>query len=239
MSNQILKPPYFIELLTRDQHLKARHRFENLPISIGRSYDNDLILDDPYIAPNHAIIEMTESGELHIRDLGSENGIVSKGKRQPTISLDGSTVRLGHTNMRVRHAGFQIEKTLTDKASHGWEGWPPAIAGLLMITLSALVSVWLGAAEKFSLISAIAAISMVLTMVLMWLGICYPHHCWWQLTIWPTCFHCRLCHYCSGLLEYHQRSFCLCLFTVLLNLVWQPYCDCDCCRHGVFPSDDN
>jgi len=57
MSYQTVKPPYFVELLTRDKHLKTRHRFEQLPIRIGRSYDNDLILDDPYIAPNHAILK--------------------------------------------------------------------------------------------------------------------------------------------------------------------------------------
>jgi hypothetical protein len=170
MSKPMLKPPYFVELLTRDNALKSRHRFEQLPIRIGRGYDNDLILDDPYIAANHAAIEMTESGDIHIRDLDSENGIVLKGKRQSSTLLDGNTIRLGHTNMRVRHAGFQVEKTLTDRASHGWEGWPPTIAGFLMITLSALVSVWLGTTEKFSFIGAIAAVSFVLMLVLIWCG---------------------------------------------------------------------
>jgi FHA domain-containing protein len=170
MSNQMLKPPYYIELLTRDKHLKTRHRFEQLPIRIGRAYDNDLVLDDPYIAPNHAIIEMAESGSIQIRDLDSENGVVSQGKRHPVIQIDDHIIRLGHTNMRVRHAGVEVNKALTDKASHGWEGWPPAIAGLLMIILSTLVSVWLGTSEKFSMLSAIATISLILMMVIIWSG---------------------------------------------------------------------
>lgn len=174
MSNSIMTPnltaPYFIELLTRDKSLKARHRFAQLPITIGRGYDNDLILDDPYIAPHHAVIEMTASGVVHMRDLNSENGIVSQGKRQYTLPIDERAIRLGHTNIRIRHAGSAVAKTLTDKASHAWEGWPPAITGLLMLAASAFGSAWLSASEKFSPLSAISIISMLVMMAIIWSG---------------------------------------------------------------------
>jgi hypothetical protein len=170
MNQDMIKPPYYVELLTRDKSLKTRHRFEALPIRIGRSYENDLILDDPYIAANHALIEMSEEGHLQISDLNSENGLVVNGKKQTQITLDNHIVRLGHTNLRVRHAGSQVANALLDKAAHRWEGWPPAIAGLLLVFFSVLGSTWLNASESFSLISAMAVISLVLFLILLWCG---------------------------------------------------------------------
>ncbi|HSR02283.1 MAG TPA: FHA domain-containing protein [Methylophilaceae bacterium] len=170
MNQDAIKPPYYIELLTRDKNLKARHRFEKLPIRIGRSYDNDLILDDPYVAANHALIEISEDGNLQICDLNSENGLVVNGKKQSQITLDNHVARLGHTNLRVRHAGSKVAKALVDKAAHRWEGWPPAITGLLLVFFSVLGSTWLNASESFSMISAIAVISLIVFLILLWCG---------------------------------------------------------------------
>ncbi len=170
MNQQSIKAPYFIELLTRDKNLKERHRFEALPIRIGRSYNNDLILDDPYIAAHHAIIEMAEDGDLQIRDLNSENGLVVNGKKQSQITLENHIIRLGHTNLRARHAGSQVANALLDKVAHRWEGWPPAIAGLALVFLSILATTWLNASEGFSFISAMAVISLILFLILMWCG---------------------------------------------------------------------
>lgn len=170
MSQSTTKPPYYVELLTRDKSLKTRHRFASLPIRVGRSYDNELIIDDPYIAANHAVIEMTVEGSLQIRDLSSENGIIADGKKQENFLLEDHIVRLGHTNLRVRHAGFEVEKTLLDKAAHQWEGWPPALVGLALITLTALGETWLSSFESFSTITAISAVSLLLFLVLLWCG---------------------------------------------------------------------
>jgi FHA domain len=170
MNQDVITPPYFVELLTRDKNLKARYRFDALPIRIGRSYDNDLILDDPYVAANHALIERSVDGSLQILDLNSENGLVVDGKKQSQIILDNHVVRLGHTNLRVRHAGSQVANALLDKAAHRWEGWPPAIAGLILVFFSVLGSTWLNASESFSFISAIAVISLILFLILLWCG---------------------------------------------------------------------
>lgn len=170
MNQSLIKAPYFIEQLSRDKSFKERHRFTQLPIHIGRSYDNDLILDDPYIAENHAIIEMSEEGKLQIRDLNSENGLVSEGKKQSKIDLEDGIIRLGHTNIRVRHAGFQVKKALLDTASHRWEGWPPAIVGILLVLLSTLGATWLSSSENFAIVAAIASISMVIFLLFVWCG---------------------------------------------------------------------
>ncbi len=167
-----MNAPYFIEVLARNGDVKSRHRFDQLPIRIGRGYDNDLILDDPHIAPMHACVELTESGSLNLRDLSTQNGIVQNGKRESIIALSDNIVRLGHTNLRIRDAAFKVEQELADKSSYGWEGWPPALAGMVMIALSSLISVWLANTEKFSAISYLLATALIFTIVIIWCG------CW-------------------------------------------------------------
>ncbi|HEY1226492.1 MAG TPA: FHA domain-containing protein, partial [Ramlibacter sp.] len=73
--------PWTIETLARNGDVLQRSRIDTLPIRIGRGYDNDLILDDDYVAASHALIELDPAGRLLLRDLGSRNGIVHRGRR--------------------------------------------------------------------------------------------------------------------------------------------------------------
>ncbi len=58
--------------------LTAKGRFEheiNKPyIAIGRSKDNDIIIDDLSVSRKHAILEVDETGKLFLTDLNSSNG---------------------------------------------------------------------------------------------------------------------------------------------------------------------
>ena len=57
--------PCFVEVLDRSGALTARHRIIGLPVRIGRGYDNDVIVDDPFLAPQHFAIELRpEDGAL-------------------------------------------------------------------------------------------------------------------------------------------------------------------------------
>lgn len=160
---------FFVEVLASKDEVRHRHQVNALPIRIGRAYDNDFILDDPHTAAHHAIVELDEDGNLRMRDLGSHNGIVHQGKRLPHISINGNTVvRLGHTNLRVRAADFQVADELADKTIHGWEGWPPALSGLTIIALLAALSTWLGDVSKFETIRYLMAITYVLSGALVW-----------------------------------------------------------------------
>src|SRR5206468_1409569 len=120
------------------------HRVAALPIRLGRGYDNDVIVDDDYAAPAHAVAEADASGRLVLRDLGSKNGIVHKRKRQHSIALSGDTVvRIGHTSIRIRPAAYPVAPELVDRTLHGWEGALPGAAGVLLIGLFALFARWI------------------------------------------------------------------------------------------------
>jgi hypothetical protein len=63
-----------VELLpAHSNHVERRYVFENGKVTIGRSYSNNIILDDPFVSPEHLLIER-RNGYFQVTDLASENG---------------------------------------------------------------------------------------------------------------------------------------------------------------------
>lgn len=166
-----MKAPYFIETLARNGDVLHRHQVAGLPIRLGRGYDNDFILDDAHAAPAHAVIESGADGRLVLRDLGSKNGVVYRGKRLGSIELTGDTViRMGHTSLRVRGADFPVPPELVDRTMHGWEGALPGLVGMLLIGIVALLTVWLGDTGPFQLSRYLQALAYGVAAGLVWGG---------------------------------------------------------------------
>lgn len=163
--------PWFVETLARNGDVLHRHQVGALPIRLGRGYDNDYIVDDPYAAPRHAVV-LEEDGKLVLRDLGSRNGVVHRGKRVQQIALDGDTVvRLGHTSLRVRAAGFAVAPELLDRTRHGWEGILPGTLGMLLVGVVSVFLMWLVDTQEFELIRYVQAFAVGATAALLWSGI--------------------------------------------------------------------
>jgi len=167
-----MKGPYFIETLARNGDVLHRHRVADLPITLGRGYGNDFILDDAHTAAHHAVVEAAADGGLAIRDLGSQNGIVIHGKKLRTSAIDGTTVlRLGHTRLRIRDADYPVEPEVTDTTMHAWEGGAPALAGLALIALFTGVEEALSDAANFQAVRYLLVIASGLGVGLVWSGI--------------------------------------------------------------------
>ena len=167
-----MSAPFFVEVLSRNDEVRHRHQVNALPIRIGRAYDNDFIVDDPHVAPHHALIYLTAEDGLAMRDLGTHNGIICKGVRQREMPIDGNTVfRLGQTHLRVRSADFPVSAEIPDKTIYGWEGWPPALAGLVLIALVTTFSTWLDDTEKFKALRYLTGIAGMLAVGMVWCGI--------------------------------------------------------------------
>ncbi|CAN7637847.1 MULTISPECIES: FHA domain-containing protein [Duganella] len=167
-----MKAPYFIEILARNGDVLHRHKIAGLPIRLGRSYDNDVILDDHHSAASHAIVDADEQGQLVLRDLGSKNGTYLKGKRQTSVVLGGdSVVRLGHTRLRVRAADFPVPAEVADTTMHGWEGAVPATIGLVLIAVFSCMETWLSDVEPFALIRYLLVLASSLAAGLLWSGV--------------------------------------------------------------------
>ncbi|MDR0702080.1 MAG: FHA domain-containing protein [Azoarcus sp.] len=100
----------WIETLSRNKEVVARVRATGKMATIGRAYDNDVIIDDPHVAPRHMRVRHGEDGALIAEDLGSRNGIQDEsGKRRHAMKLTGDTLlRVGQTWLRVRDNTFRI-----------------------------------------------------------------------------------------------------------------------------------
>ncbi|RZT09513.1 FHA domain-containing protein [Duganella sp. CF402] len=167
-----MKAPYFVEILARNGDVLHRHKVAQLPIRIGRSYDNEIILDDAHSAASHAVVEMDEHNQIVLRDLGSKNGTVFKGRRHASVTLDGDTVvRLGHTRLRVRPYDFPVAPEIADTTMHGWEGATPATIGLVLIAVFSCLETWLSDVEPFALIRYLLVLASSLAAGLLWSGV--------------------------------------------------------------------
>jgi len=162
----------FIEQLTPDGDVLHRSKITHLPITIGRAYDNDIILDDPHTAAHHAQLELNQLDELIITDLGSHNGITHANTREHFFVVNGDkTYRLGHTRLRIRTADYQVAAEVTDLTNHRWEGLLPALTGVVLLLITGLVSTWLADLNQGTLSKYLLELVSVLGFALGWSGI--------------------------------------------------------------------
>jgi hypothetical protein len=71
-------------------------------ISIGRSEENTVIIEDPNVSRQHALVEKTD-GRFIIRDLESTNGTFVDGSRIEKHALhNGDTITIGTTKLQFR-----------------------------------------------------------------------------------------------------------------------------------------
>ncbi len=70
---------------------------------MGRSSENDVVLDDPYASEFHLRLVAQENGMM-LHDLGSTNGTYVNGRRisAPTQLRRGDTIQVGKTVMEVK-----------------------------------------------------------------------------------------------------------------------------------------
>jgi hypothetical protein len=105
----------FLEILDRRGRVKNRHRIVSLPITIGRAYSNDIILDDPYVSPQHARLEEHENA-LVVEDLDSDNGLLTDTRtRVPRLALaTGMVFRVGNTEVRFCTENQSVAPTVLE-----------------------------------------------------------------------------------------------------------------------------
>jgi len=136
-----------IEVVDHQGTIIERFRATQFPVKVGRAYDNDLIIADPYVCPHHCEVTLGEAGEVIVNDLSSVNGTFAagEGKRsgQVTVAAD-SQLRIGHTRLHFKFPGQPVEATRIDQAPHKMHEWPPRsltfnigvlLLGMLMMTL--------------------------------------------------------------------------------------------------------
>jgi hypothetical protein len=103
-----------LEVLEKSGRVRERTRFGSFPVTIGRAYDNDIILDDEYVSPRHLSIERDEQGALRAVDLNSENGLyqIPSLRRVDALAISSDNQLLvGSTQIRIRRTDFAVAPT--------------------------------------------------------------------------------------------------------------------------------
>jgi hypothetical protein len=162
----------WIEVLSRDGAVAARHRIDREEARIGRAFDNDVVVDDPHVAPNHLRVYRAEDGELVAEDLGTLNGLYAEhgGQRVPRLRLAGDPgMRIGRTVLRVHDAAHPVapEKALTPPRAHAT--WA---AGLTVALFAMILLVnWLDLTNEPSANAVMLPLLGLATVLAIWSGL--------------------------------------------------------------------
>lgn len=167
----------FLEVLDRAGHIAQRVPLRNFPVRIGRAYDNDVILDDPYVSPAH--LRMNRVGDrLVVEDLDSVNGLYRDRERRrvPRVELaSGTELRVGHTRLRFRERSFTVTPPLVDLSARSpllLLEKPLILALIYLLTLGWLaLSNFLDSVEPLDPKRLVAELVPPVLGILVWSGI--------------------------------------------------------------------
>lgn len=158
-----------IEVLDRDGRVRQALVVTAWPVSIGRGIDNDVVLDDPHVAPHHAVLEADPDGRLRLRVLPGRNGMLWGRRRLPAggepvslaeplpatapavsrraaastpASKGAIELTAGVTRLRLRRAGDALEPEREIPAAGTHQAGTLVLALLLWLWL--LAEHWIG-----------------------------------------------------------------------------------------------
>jgi len=161
----------WIEVLSRHGEVAARERIAVPEARIGRAFDNDVVIDDPHVAPHHLRIFRGEDGELVAEDLGTMNGLYPEhgAKRVTRLSLAKEPgIRIGRTILRVHDAAHAVapERLLTPPRAHA--AWAAGLGGALLVML--LLVQWLSLTSEPSANIVLLPLLGFVTVLTLWTG---------------------------------------------------------------------
>ncbi len=164
--------------LIKDSGFRRDHKvFDGGVIRIGRGYDNDFIVSDPYVSEHHCVIRALEHG-FTIEDPGSANGTVINGKVkvQGQVHLNsGDEITIGRARLRFVLSGHPVGPALPLAVPSAFfqEINRPRKAWLIVVS-ALLLSTVVEHQESFENMPVSKFISMgigLLLVILVWAGV--------------------------------------------------------------------
>ena len=161
----------WVEVLSRHRDVIARHRCRGPVITIGRGYDNDVVIDDPYVAPAHLRIARDDSGALAAEDLGTTNGLFVDRRRErlARLRLDGDKlIRIGGTTLRVREGGQPVAPERPYRRNtRNWIA--AAVMGAAIIGID-ILWIWLSETGEPKLTRYVSPLFGFIVMAMVWIA---------------------------------------------------------------------
>ncbi len=177
---EITNNKLILQIVERDNRgVINHHKIDSFPATIGRGFDNDIILNDPYISENHIEIKNIDDEKWLLTDLDSLNGYsINKAPKQDKESYfkSGDFIRIGNTIITFFHSGHKIEKAkrlvtankfvkTISKAHIGWALF--FLVGILSATWSYL-EIWSANAKENAVSYGVIIVSTILLWSVIW-----------------------------------------------------------------------
>jgi len=135
-----------IELYERDGRVGRVIDVPHWPVSIGRALDNHVVLDDPHVAPHHALLGPDADGRVVVTPLPSRNGVVVGRKRlsgPAPLPPGGTTLTVGATRLRLRLGSETLAPERPLPGLGRMDRALPLVAGAVLLLLL-LANHWVG-----------------------------------------------------------------------------------------------
>jgi hypothetical protein len=166
----------YIEVLDAKSRVTQRFPVDALPITVGRAYTNCIILDDPFVSPEHLHIVSDDGGRLRANDLNSINGLraLPGGKRVASLPLvSGVPFEIGHTTLRYCEVGEIVAPAAVDAGERAprLPPWVLGPASLLILLLVLLLEYYFESYERFNLARSFSESLTTLSIVFTWAGL--------------------------------------------------------------------
>ncbi len=161
----------------RTGEVRTRRHLDGDPVALGRGYDNDIVLDDPYADAYHARITPREDGAFQAEDLGSVNGLRAlDGTHHAVMALHGGAELLvGRTRLRVVDSAAPLPPALPDgRLGQRLPRWLTTKWGQLGVTGAAVTTFalfgWLGSFDGSGVGGAVTMALGLLFLCAFWAG---------------------------------------------------------------------
>ncbi|MEO8309080.1 MAG: FHA domain-containing protein [Pseudomonadota bacterium] len=213
-----------VEALDVHGHVNVRQRITGAgnQCLIGRSLSCEVVLDDPYVAPEHARLTLLEDGRVLVQDLGTRNGTRINGRRIDAESgetIANGQLLIGRTQVRVR----SLEATVTPERMFRRDLLRRhrtllAVAGLVLCFAFAAFTQWTEAPEHLAprvLIAELVAFSILAAWVALWALVSRLTVGAWQLRI-----HLAIAAACVGLWAWGYWIYTAAAFALQWKLLW-------------------
>jgi Inner membrane component of T3SS, cytoplasmic domain len=164
----------WIEILSRQRDVISRVKIAGDEATIGRGYDNDVIVDDPYVAARHLRVSRNGAGELVAEDLGSANGTFLDGSKSriTRLAIDGKEpLRIGQTWLRLRTSDYAVEPERMAAGERGSLSVATVAAMTLIVVAFIALRVWLAQTGEPRLSNYMTPLLAFAGVVLVWVGI--------------------------------------------------------------------
>jgi hypothetical protein len=163
----------WVEILSRHRDVTTRVRVAGDEAHIGRGYDNDVIIDDPYVAARHVRIFRDEAGRLVAEDAGSKNGMFldRSNARQARIVVDPERpIRIGHTQVRIRETAYAVP--VEHFAGIRRQTWPTLAAAALVVSVPGLdaLHAWLLQTGEIKVSTFFSSLVLIPALALVWIS---------------------------------------------------------------------